>query len=63
VCNKALIYRDALLALQPFPNIENHPLLAVRVFLFNVLEATLNLKYINVFFYFGSLQITSAVIT
>jgi hypothetical protein len=41
--NKLFFYGEELLAPRPTPNLEDHPLSAVRNWLFNIFEATLNI--------------------
>jgi len=41
-CNKASFYSEELLVPRPTPTLEDHPLLAVHDFLFNIFAATLH---------------------
>ena len=43
VLTKVVFYGEELLALRPTPKLEDHPLSAVRDFLFNILAATLHI--------------------
>jgi len=42
LCNRARFYGEALLPLRPTPKPEDHPLSAVRYYLFNIFAATLH---------------------